>query len=145
MEQDLRNLGVASNNIHESKPALMSDGRQNCSWLSEAIVDSKFKSMSGSATNWEYRKYLVEHSKEIAESNFKESCNDCGYFDRFRQNERGSGNVLSNTGAGYKDPSIIQTEQSDLKKLYLSREELSSRHEPQTLTQEQLFSYMSKK
>ena len=145
-ETRVSTLGYATNNVYPSFPANMGDGRSLiASYQPEAILNDNLIKQSGVKSNWEYRKYLVEHSKEIAESNFKEACNDCGYFDRFRQNERGSGNVLANTGIGYKDPSIFQTEQSDLKKLYLSREELSSRHEPQTLTQEQLFSYMSKK
>jgi hypothetical protein len=146
IERPLSTLGYATNNVYPSFPANMGDSRSLiASYQPEAILNDNLIKQSGVKTNWEYRKYLVDHSKEIAESNFKEACNDCGYFDRFRQNERGEGNLLSNTGLAYKDPSIAQTEQSDLKKLYLSREELSSKHEPQTLTQEQLFSYMSKK
>ena len=139
-------LGYATNNVYPTLPANMNDSRSLiASYQPEAILNENLIKQSGVKSNWEYRKYLVDNSKEVAESNFREACNDCGYFDRFRQNERGQGNILSNTGLGYKDPSITQTEQSDLKKLYLSREELSSKHEPQSLTQEQLFSYMSKK
>ena len=75
MEQDLRPLGVSSNNIHENQPALMSDGRQNCSWLSEAIVDDKFRSLSGSATNWEYRKYLTANANNVMSNNMKNNEN----------------------------------------------------------------------
>ena len=125
MEQDLRNLGVASNNIHESKPALMSDGRQNCSWLSEAIVDSKFKSMSGSATNWEYRKYLTANATNVMSNNM--------------QNEmmNNVNNISPTTGTtvatpynykGIDDNTAIRNNfGSDLKQSYLSRQQLQSK------------------
>ena len=88
-------------------------------------------------SNWEYRKYLMENSQQIAKDNFREACNDCGYFERFKPNERGAEPLHY---AMYKDNSTFIHEQSDLKQLYLSREDLSKKYEPITLTQDQLFS-----
>jgi hypothetical protein len=145
-QQPLSTLGYATNNVYPTFPANMGDSRSLiASYQPEAILNSNLIKQSGVKSNWEYRKYLIDNSKEIAESNFREACNDCGYFERFRENERGGGGVLSNTGVAYKNPASITNERSDLKKLYLSREELASRREPQSITQEQLFSYMSKK
>lgn len=139
-------LGYATNNVYPNHPAVMGDSRSLvASYQPEAILNDNLIKQSGVKSNWEYRKYLVDNSKEIAEVNFREACNDCGYFERFRPNERGEKNMIPNNGVAYKDPSVIQVEKSDLKSLYMSREELSQGKEPQSLTQEQLFSYMVKK
>jgi|SaaInlLV_10m_DNA_4_1040232.scaffolds.fasta_scaffold41036_1 hypothetical protein len=126
MEQDLRNLGVASNNIHESKPALMSDGRQNCSWLSEAIVDSKFKSMSGSATNWEYRKYLTSNATQLMSNNMNnEMMNNVNNI----AVTNGSNTSTPYNYTSINDNTLVRDGNfsSDLKQVYLSRQQLQSK------------------
>ena len=134
-------LGYATNNVYNGIPANMTDSRSLiASYQPETILNQNLIKQSGIQSNWEYRKYLTEHSQEIAETNFKESCNDCGYFERFLPSERGQKNEVlpmrSNRPVSHN---------SDLKQLYLSREELSNKYEPHTMTQDQLFSYMSKK
>ena len=139
-------LGYATNNVYPDFPSNMGDSRSLiASYQPEAILNDNLIKQSGVKSNWEYRKYLIDHSQEIAESNFREACNDCGYFERFRPSERGSGNPIPNTGRAYREPGVVMSEPSDLKKLYLSRDELSQKYEPQTLTQAQLYSYMAKK
>ena len=44
----------------------------------------------------------------------------------------------------YKENSTILQEQSDLKQLYLSRDDLQKQKTPVVLTQDQLFSQLSK-
>ena len=139
-------LGYATNNIYPNFPSNMCDSRSLvASYQPEAILNENLIKQSGVKSNWEYRKYLTEHSQEISETNFRESSNDCGYFERFRPSERGQNSNIPNNGMAYKDSDSVISDNSDLKQLYLSREELSKKYEPQSLTQDQLFSYMARK
>ena len=125
MEKDLRTLGAGSNNIHSNQPALMSDGRQNCSWLSEAIIDQKFQSMSGSASNWEYRKYLTSNATNMMSNNMKnEMINNVNNI---------SPTIGTTVATPYNYNGIDDNTQvrnnfgSDLKQIYLSRQQLQSK------------------
>ena len=92
-------------------------------------------------------KYLTENSQKIGRENFQEACNDVGYFERFTPQERTNLNVQHNPPSShllYKDRSTLLNEKSDLKNLYLSRDELQSKFQPITLTQDELFNKMSK-
>jgi len=116
----------------------MNDGRSIiAAHQPEAVLNESIIKSNGIQSNWEYRKYLTENSQQIAKNNFREACNDCGYFERFTPGERGGEQLHY---AMYKDGSTLAHEQSDLKQLYLSREDLSERQKPVTLTQDQLFS-----
>ena len=131
-------LGYATNNVYPQFPPRMNDGRSLiAAHQPEAVLNENLIKSSGMKSNWEYRKYLMENSQQIAKDNFREACNDCGYFERFKPNERGAEPLHY---AMYKDNSTFIHEQSDLKQLYLSREDLSKKYEPITLTQDQLFS-----
>ena len=125
MEQDLRPLGVSSNNIYESQPALMSDGRQNCSWLSEAIVDDKFKHLSGSTSNWEYRNYLTSNAINIMSNNMKNemmnNVNNISPVDRSIVSTPYNYNGIND------NTSIRNNFGSDLKQIYLTRQQLQSK------------------
>jgi hypothetical protein len=141
-------FGYATNNVHPEMPPRMNDGRSLiAAHQPEAVLNETILQNSGVATNWEYRKYLTENSQQIARDNFREACNDVGYFERFTPDERGYKNDKHNTPSShllYKDQSTILNEKSDLKNLYLSREELSNRSQPVILTQDELFSKLSK-
>ena len=141
-------LGYATNNIYHNMPPRMDDSRSLvAAYQPEAILNESLLNKSGVKSNWEYRKYLTEHSQQIAKENFKEAANDVGYFERFTPNERGYQSQTHGTplsSANYKDSSTILNENSDLKNLYLTREELQQKREPVVLTQDQLFSQLAK-
>ena len=141
-------LGYATNNIYQSMPPRMDDSRSLvASYQPEAILNENLLNKSGVKSNWEYRKYLTEHSQQIAKDNFKEAANDVGYYERFTPNERGYQSKTHSTpltGINYKDSSTILNENSDLKDLYLTRESLEKKREPVVLTQDQLFSHLAK-
>lgn len=141
-------FGYATNNVHPQLPPRMNDGRSLiAAHQPEAVLNDTILQNSKVTTNWEYRKYLTENSQQIARDNFREACNDVGYFERFTPDERGYNSDKHATPSNhllYKDQATILNENSDLKNLYLSREELSSRYEPVTLTQDQLFSNLTK-
>jgi hypothetical protein len=141
-------LGYATNNVHPQLPPRMNDGRSLiASHQPEAILNETILQNNNIKSNWEYRKFLTENSQKIAQENFREACNDVGYTERFTPDERGYKNDTHNTPSNYllyKDQSTIINEKSDLKNLYLSRDELNSHFKPVSLTQNELFSNLAK-
>ena len=134
-------LGYATNNVHSNLPAVMHDGRSLvAAHQPEAILNESLLKTSNVKSNWEYRQYLTENSQKIASDNFREACNDTGYFERFPPNERKFESQTHSTPLQYKTSQTLANEKSDLKQLYLSREELNKRKQPVTITQDELFS-----
>jgi hypothetical protein len=136
-------LGYASNNLYAGFPPLMNDGRSiSAAFQPEAVKNRELLQNAGIKSNWQYRKYLTENSREIAEQNFKEACNDTGYTQRFTPNEREYQKPITNTPFVY--PSYLDGSQpigysnSDLKDLYLTREQLNARRQSPAITQEEL-------
>lgn len=128
------NLGYHSNNKYAEFPPLMSDGRSvTASYQPEAVINKKIKESHNLKTNWQYRNYMTSNANTIREHNFKESCNDVGYFARPIDLQ----SVSSNSFATFNQPhlySSIQDEkkplghiESDLKANYLTREQLNAR------------------
>ena len=129
-------------------PANMTDGRSLvAAHQPEAVLNETILQNSGVKSNWEYRKYLTENSQQIGRDNFQEACNDVGYFERFTPQERTDLDQQYTPPSShllYKDRGTILNEKSDLKDLYLSRDELQSKFQPVTLTQDELFHKISK-
>ena len=126
MDQRLRELGVSSNNIHADKPAMMSDGRQGCSWLSESIVDMHMKETVNIRSNWEYRKYLTANATQIMSQSMTNEMN----------NNVNNISMLPGTNVqtpynfkGLDDRTQVRpnTLSSDLKQIYLSRNEQNAK------------------
>ncbi len=140
-------LGYATNNVHPQLPPRMNDGRSLiAAHQPEAVLNEIILQNSNVNSNWEYRKYLTENSQQIARDNFREACNDVGYFERFTPDERGYTTDKHSTPSNhllYKNQSTILSENNDLKNLYLSRDELNSQFQPVTLTQAELFSKLA--
>jgi len=107
-----------SNNIHFDFPPIMADGRNFASWQAEAVVNESIQKQANITSSWEYRRYLTQNALEIMKFNNSQACNDLGLPSR----------TLVNNPA----PSLVQNElkhpeYSDLKKIYLTREELQAR------------------
>lgn len=141
-------LGYATNNVHPELPPRMTDSRSLiASYQPEAIVNNTLLKNSNVKTNWEYRKFLTENSQKIAKDNFREACNDVGYFERFLPDERGYSSNTHGTPSNhllYKNQGTLLNENSDLKELYLTRDELNDKFQPVTFTQDQIFSNLAK-
>jgi hypothetical protein len=143
-------LGYATNNQYSEFPPLMSDGRALiASYQPEAVLNQQMLQQTGIKSNWEYRKYLTENSVNISRQNFREACNDVGYFERVTPSEMGDWKTKSSMNSvPYSYASFLENTKpagyanSDLKDLYLSREQLQSRKVAPGLSQEQLFSMM---
>ena len=117
--------GYSTNNIYAGVPPLMSDGRAvTASYQPESIQNDILVKESGVKSNWEYRQYLTNNAVKLMDRNFEESANDIGFIDQ--------------RNAGFIQRPAFQHDGSDLKQLYLSREDLAARFEPRSLTQEEL-------
>jgi hypothetical protein len=138
-------LGYNTNNKYPEFPPLMNDGRSIVSsHQPEAIINNELLHRNGIQTNWQYRKYLTENSKEIMEWNFREASNDAGYFKRHTDAPINTMDSLQSATTPYSFNSIMDNNKpighasSDLKMLYLSREQLNARKISPVITQEDL-------
>lgn len=126
MDQRLRELGVPSNNIHHNKPAMMSDGRQTCSWLSESIVDMHMKETTNIKSNWEYRKYLTANATQIMSKNMSNEMHN-NVNNISMSSETNVQTPYNFKGLDDRTEVRANTFSSDLKQIYLSRNEQESK------------------
>ena len=133
-------LGYHTNNQYVGFPPLMSDGRAiTASYQPEAVLNNYLLKETGLTSNWEYRRYLTNQAKDIMKYNCIQSANDAGYYRRYINDEKPY-------STPYVYPSFVDTSKpegyqtSDLKEIYLSREQLQARMVAPEITQEQLLS-----
>jgi hypothetical protein len=139
-------LGYHTNNKYAAFPPLMSDGRSiTASWQPESSINADLIQNNDIQSNWQYRKFLTDNAAQIMAYNFRESSNDVGFYKR----PIDLPNMQSNQVSGlYQNPymyaSLADKSQpvgymnSDLKDIYLSREQLDARKISPVVTQEQL-------
>ena len=127
-------LGYNTNNKYPEFPPLMNDGRSiTASYQPEAVTNEELKNVIGIKSNWEYRKYLTDNSKEIMEHNFREACNDVGYIKRHTDTPMNRIDNFSSASSPYLFNSVMDNStpfgyvSSDLKSIYLTREQLDAR------------------
>lgn len=132
-------LGYHSNSKYDGFPPLMSDGRAIiASYQPEAVLNNHLLKEIGVETNWQYRQYLMKNSKEIQQYNRLQMANDAGYFKRYADPESSySTPFLYQTPGSTQKPQGYST--SDLKDIYLSREQLQARMVAPELTQAELY------
>ena len=122
-------LGYYANNRYPGFPPLMNDGRSIiASNRSETLLHNSIVKQSGEVNNAKYRQYMISNAKTIMENDFRNASNDVGYYERFiDQISAGA------TGSPYLYKSPIDDKkplgysESDLKSIYLSREQLEAR------------------
>ena len=130
-------LGYQTNNRFPVFPPLMQDGRSIVSsWQPEAVINNRIVKNHGILSNWQYRQFLNKNAKEILEHNFQDACNDTG-FNTFTPN-------YFQTGPPHMYRSIedqtlpLGVQETDLKSIYLSREQLEARKIAPEITQAEL-------
>ena len=124
-----------SNNIHFDFPPIMSDGRNYASWQPGAVLSNEIKKNNNITKNWEYRKYMVDHADSIIKHNQISACNESSVCIHNLDNKVSNSlvynkNLSKNVQYGYNN--------SDLKNLYISRQDLQSRMVTPVLSQEDL-------
>ena len=96
-------LGYGTNNKYPDFPPLMTDGRSVIgSWQPESTENANLIESNGIKTNWQYRQFLMKNAQQIQEYNFRETCNDVGYFKRPIDLPSIQSNAVS--GQGLKSP-----------------------------------------
>jgi hypothetical protein len=145
-------MGYAANNVYPGFPPLMADGRALiASWQPESVVNDQLRKTNNIQSNWEYRRYLTNNAEMIMRQNFVESANDVGYYERRDGASSASfvsiGDQTSITGkhaSPFRVDSIMDPAQplgyetTDLKQLYLSREQLDAQRVSPAITQAEL-------
>lgn len=116
-----------SNNINMNYPPLMDDSRLFSDYYSSVLNDEMLKRNNNIKNNSDYRNYLQINAESIISNNQLNSCNECSVCPYYNKKTLEVGkntpyifeNTLSNIRPyGY--------ETSDLKELYLSRQQLDS-------------------
>lgn len=131
-------LGYSSNNIYDGFPPLMEDGRTiTASHQPEAVLNNYLLKDTGINSNWEYRRYLTNNSTQIVSQNRLSSMNDIGYVKRYED-------ITTNFTTPKIQHSYVESEpqKSDLKNIYLSREQLNSKLVAPEMTQYELLKLM---
>lgn len=139
-------LGYNANNQYAGFPPKMADARALvASWQPEAVINKQLVDSVGVQSNWQYRKYLTKNADDIIRYNREEAFNDIGYYKRFTEAP------IENTKTPYLYSSLMDNsdvrgiDTSDLKQLYLSREQLDSRKISPSITQDELLRASDKK
>jgi len=119
-------LGYKTNNKYQNFPPMMNDGRSLISsWQNETQINNKLIKENNIESNWKYRQYLTKNAKNVMEYNFRESANDTGYLIQPQSLKK------TNSFTPYSFDSLNDTskpfQKSDLKELYLTREQLNAK------------------
>lgn len=119
-------LGYNTNNKYPVFPPLMKDGRSVISsWNPESTINENIRKENSIETNWEYRRFLTKNAVNIMEKNFNETANDTGFM--YPTQTTASSNTPFLYGSINEKTSPVGFETSNLKELYLTREQLYSR------------------
>ena len=121
-------VGYNTNNLYPKFPPKMADGRSAISsWQPESALNEKLINSNDIKSNWSYRKYLTHHGTKVMEYNFRETCNDTGLFIPY-QHDKIAPVTTPYLYSSYTDVSKPTGYQdSDLKQMYLTREQLNSK------------------
>ena len=123
-----------SNNLHFNFPPIMDDGRTYTSWVPGSAINDQLRSQNNIDSNWTYRQFLMHNSSNIMNGNLQQCFSQSGYSNLYGQTVSNSP-FLYSTVADKSQP--YGYENSDLKNLYLSRNDLQSRMVAPIVTQDQ--------
>ena len=130
-----------SNNIHFNFPPVMADGRNYATWQPGAVINEKIRENNGIKSNWDYRTFLQNNAVKIMQTNSIAACNNCAACPPVYI---GSQNPVSQSSVPFVFESPLDNSQpfgyetSDLKNMYLSRNELQSRMSAPHISQSQM-------
>lgn len=126
-----------SNNVYAGFPALMSDGRYGAGWQPEAVINNEIRKKENIKTNYQYRQYLQHNANEIMKMNNLESCEQCCACP-FNSNDVKNTHNSPFLFTGCTDQAKpFGYEDSDLKSLYLSKQQLQARLNAPAMSQYQ--------
>jgi len=117
----------ATNNIHFNSPPLMSDGRNFANWDPACKQNEILMNKQRIQSNYQYRQFLIKNGESLMKTNNKQSLDNCGtsLYGSPLFVDTNNGKYLYKSVRDGTQPYGYET--SDLKNLYLSREQLQSR------------------
>ena len=142
-----------SNNIHFDFPPIMADGRNFASWQPGGSRNANIRRKENISTSWQYRDYLTKNAVDIMKDNMMSACDQCCACPaRYPSVQSHSTTAAKNTTTPdtvrntipYLYKSCVEKtkpfgyETSDLKNVYLSRQQLEMRMTTPIITQDQL-------
>ena len=123
---------AGSNNIHFNYPPLMTDGRNFSTYEPGAVLDNALKQKANIETNSDYRRYLQTNADSIIKNNQLNACDECSTCPYVS-----TSNLINNSNLNFNGPYIFDStlsndkpfgyENSDLKNIYISRQQLESK------------------
>ena len=122
----------AKNNIHNNCPPLMEDSTLFTDWDSASKSNDLLKKTSGIENNYDYRQWLIHNGNGVMKTNKIKAQNEAGvkYHNSFLSNTK----KYIFTGCG--DKTIpLGYESSDLKDIYLSKQQLQEKLSAPIMTQ----------
>ena len=113
-----------SNNIYFDFPPIMSDGRNFSTFVPSSIVNDKIRKNNNLDSNFKYRRFLTKNATNLIKTNQVVACDECGpclngIDPKFTNKYLYKSLQDKNIPYGY--------EKSNLKSIYLSRNELNRR------------------
>lgn len=133
--------GYHTNNVYDNFPPLMSDGRTiTNSYQLQTLMNKQIVEETGIQSNWQYRRYLTANAPEIMKYDYVEAANDIGYYKRYQDTP-----LPYSTPYNYR--SYLDSakpkgyEDTDMKQLYLTREQLDARKVAPVITQSDLLKF----
>lgn len=123
-----------SNNIHLDFPPLMSDGRLYRDWTPNCKTNDKIIEQNNITNNFEYRRFLQQNGTRIMKQNQMDACDRCcSCANNIKHPYNHHNKYLYKSCTDKTVP--FGYENSDLKNMYLSRQELQMRTVAPVLTQ----------
>ena len=129
-----------SNNIHFNVAPMMSDGRMFTMFNPSCNANTKLRNNLNITNNYDYRQWLMKNGDTIREKNFQLAKNENSKCIEAARNVKTNDKYLFQGCADNSKP--FGYESSDLKNLYLTRNQLKARTNAHILTQEQLLLVM---
>lgn len=116
-----------SNNIHFDFPPIMDDGRNFAGFIPEAMINNQIIKKNNISTNAQYRQFLTNNANTIITNNQIEACDQCASSIKQVKSapKANSGPFVFSSPFDRSMP--FGYEESDLKNVYLSRQQLNSR------------------
>lgn len=136
----------ASNNIHFNYPPLMSDGRNFVNWNPACQINDRMRRNYGIKSNYEYRQFLMSNADRIIRQNQISACNQCGVCEREFARPSPEEEYMEQRKPQYylydscrQQQAPYGYEHSDLKSLYLSRQQLQSQYNAPIMSQAEYY------
>jgi hypothetical protein len=136
----------ASHNVYFDFPPIMTDGRNFSGWQPGNAVNDSIRRAENINTNWDYRRYLTLNADHIMAINRVDVVNRSGHgsFDvnAYEQDNHRNTPFMYSSVMDAREP--FGYVKSDLKDVYLSRDELQARMIAPEITQEQIQAFQKK-